>query len=212
VPDFRASKKDDASYLGVYQFSEVTAAQLEHMFPAARFYEGFYIMLPATPYLMAVVGDRRYMMPAEFNRLLLDNGLQVTDKNIVELAEAFVVLAVGYQGAQITFLDGKTLAEHDGRSESTADVEIRCRIDTGEVQTWRFSQSRLNPSKRQWVKGGQFARALVIVGGKPVRVYRPVWVLEETRRGESGGVPQVEIAVDSGNATENRKTGTFTIY
>ena len=214
VPDFLASKKNDTDYLtGVFQFNEVTATRLEHTFPAARFYEGFDITLPPIPYLMAVIGDRRYMMPAEFNRLLLDNGLQMTDKNIVELAKAFVVLAAGNLGhglfPQITFLDAKRIEEYDRRSPSATDVEIRCRIDTGEVQTWKFSQSRRSSRKGEWVRFGQFATVRLAIGGKPVYEYRPVKAVDETRKGESYVVPQVEIAVDSRNATENRKIGTL---
>jgi hypothetical protein len=229
VPSYMAAEKDDAAYLtSAFDFSEVKAARLEQVFPNARFYKGLDFRSPPAPYLMAVVGNKRYWMPGQFNQLLLDNGLQVTDKNIIELAKTFVLLAAGSQPVygnaefggpsgdelasfpQVTFLDAKRAGEYDARLPSATDVVIRCRIDTGEVQTWEFSQSRA-PRKGKWVKVGQFATARLIIGGKGVREYRPVEAVDETRRGESYTAPEVEIAVDSGNATVE-SDGTYDHY
>ncbi len=200
VPSYMASKKDDAAYLtSAFDFSEVKAARLEQVFPAARFYKGLDFSLPPSPYLMAVVGNKRYWMPGHFNQLLIDNGLHVTDKNIIELAEAFVLLAAGgepvYANAefggpsgddlasfpQATFLGGRRIEEYDRQSATARDVEVICRID-GEVQTWKLTQSRRFPSKGTPVRLGQFERALVFVDGKPLpHLYRLVQAPEETR-------------------------------
>jgi hypothetical protein len=208
VPADLASKRNDTAYLNDYfEFSEVRAAQLEKVFPATRFYKGReFNSLPPFPYLMAVVGNKRYWLPGQFNQLLLDNGLQVTDRNIIELAKTFVLLAAGSQPVygnaefggpsgdelasfpQVTFLGGRRIEEYDAQSTFTMDVEIRCRTD-GEVQTWKLSQSRRFPSSGSPVRIGQFARALVFVSGKPARLYRLVKADEEKRTGAPDPTP-----------------------
>ena len=207
VPSYMASKKDDAAYLmSAFDFSKVKAAWLEQVFPTARFYKGLDFRSPPAPYLMAVVGNKRYWMPGQFNQLLLDNGLQVTDGNIIELAKTFVLLAAGSQPVygnaefggpsgdelasfpQVTFLGGRRIEEYDAQSTFTMDVEIRCRTD-GEVQTWKLSQSRRFPSSGSPVRIGQFARALVFVSGKPARLYRVVKADEEKRTGAQDPTP-----------------------
>ncbi len=220
VPADLASKRNDTAYLNDYfEFSEVRAAQLEKVFPATRFYKGReFNSLPPFPYLMAVAGNKRYWMPGHFNQLLLDNGLQVTDKNIIELAKTFVLLAAGsepvygdaeFGGAsgdelasfpQVTFVEARRIEEYNAQSTFTWDVEIRCRID-GEVQTWKLSQSRRFPRESRPVRVGQFARALLLVDGKPGRLYRLVQAPEETRTGRLDPVPRIEIDVTAGNAT-----------
>jgi len=219
VPSYMASKKDDAAYLAsAFDFSEVKAARLEQVFPNARFYKGLDFRSPPAPYLMAVVGNKRYWMPGQFNQLLLDNGLQVTDKNIIELAKTFVLLDAGnepvYGNAEfggpsgdelasfprVTFVEARRIEEYNAQSTTTWDVEIRCRID-GEVQTWKFSQSRRFPRKSRPVRVGQFERALLLVDGKPGRLYRLVQAPEETRTGRLDTDPRIEIDTADGNAT-----------
>jgi hypothetical protein len=91
----RALPPDD-TLASKYGLNEVIATPLKRAFPAVRFYRGFdNTTLPPPPYMIAVVKDKRYAMPAEFNRLLLDNGLKVTDKNVAELAEAFATTDIG---------------------------------------------------------------------------------------------------------------------
>jgi hypothetical protein len=202
VPSYMADKKDDAAYLmSAFDFSEVKAARLEQVFPNARFYKGLDFSSPPSPYLMAVAGNKRYWMPGQFNQLLLDNGLQVTDRNIIELAKTFVLLAAGSQPVygnaefggpsgdelasfpQVTFVEARRIEEYNAQSTTTWDVEIRCRIDD-EVQTWKFSQSRRFPRKSRPVRVGQFERALLLVDGKPGRLYRVVKADEKARTGE----------------------------
>ena len=219
VPSYMAAEKDDAAYLtSAFDFSEVKAARLEQVFPTARFYKGLDFRSPPAPYLMAVVGNKRYWLPGQFNQLLLDNGLQVTDRNIIELAKTFVLLAAGSQPVygnaefggpsgdelasfpQVTFVEARRIEEYNAQSTTTWDVEIRCRID-GEVQTWKLSQSRRFPRKSRPVRVGQFERALLLVDGKPGRLYRLVQAPEETRTGRLDTDPRIEIDTADGNAT-----------
>lgn len=101
LSSYSASQRNDTGYLGqAFRFTEVTAAPLKRAFPAARFYRGqsFETSESPSPHLMAVAGDKRYVMPGEFNRLLLDNDLKVTDTNAAELAGAFVITFIGNRG------------------------------------------------------------------------------------------------------------------
>jgi hypothetical protein len=144
VPSDLAAKKNDTSYLvRVYGLVEVTVPLLRRAFPAARFYLGRDLYFkPSGSYLMAIAGGKRYMMPGELNRLLADIGQKVTDKNTVELAEAFVILAVGSEGSfpEITFLSAT-------RTELKADLPTSdaaiLKVKTGkETEEWHFSVLR----------------------------------------------------------------------
>ncbi len=109
VPDYLAHKKDDTSYLArIFGFSEVTAAPLKRAFRAARFYLGHDFSKPPNPYLMTISEEKCHGMPEGFNRLLFDNGIKVTDKNMLALAKALTILTVeGEYGPypQIAFRD-----------------------------------------------------------------------------------------------------------
>jgi hypothetical protein len=100
VPSYFATERNNVGLLTqLFRFSEVTAAPLKRAFPAVRFYKGLDGKKPPHPYLMAIAGDTRYLVPGDLNQLLLDNGLKVTDENMIELARAFVILAVGTERA-----------------------------------------------------------------------------------------------------------------
>jgi hypothetical protein len=150
VPDYLASKKNDAEYMaGMFGFVEVTVAPLTRVFPAVRFYRGRdFESRPTNPYMMAIAGDKGYGV-YKFNQLLFDNGLDVTDKNMVELAEVFVVLAAIDENRslpEIAFLSAKMTSERI--NGMTYDVKLR--VKTGEkVEEWYFD-----------ARGGQFALVL----------------------------------------------------
>jgi len=98
VPGYSAQVKDRAGLASLFPLSEVTADPLESALPGVRFYKGLDgSTLPPFPYLMAITEDRRYRMPGGFNLLLLDCGLKVSEHNVLEMARAFVILAVGTQ-------------------------------------------------------------------------------------------------------------------
>jgi hypothetical protein len=144
IPDCFASMKNDTSALAsLFSLSEVTAAPLERAFPTVRFYEGRQLLItPDHSYLMAIAGSRRLMMPGEFNHLLLPCGLKVTDENVIELAEAFVLLAVGEWAdgvlsyPQIDFLEAKkSKLKPDVLTYDAAVLKVR----VGEhIERWRF--------------------------------------------------------------------------
>jgi hypothetical protein len=139
VPDYLASKKNDAEYMaGMFGFVEVTAAPLTRVFPAVRFYRGRdFESRPTNPYMMAIAGDKGYGVYT-FNQLVFDNGLGVDAKSILELAEVFVVLAVGNEERsfpEITFTDARRIAEV--RSGTTYDARLEVRFDE-HVEEWWF--------------------------------------------------------------------------
>jgi hypothetical protein len=156
VPKYMASANNDTSYMeSVFQFSEVTMAPLRRAFPHARFYKGLdFSISPPYPYLMVIAGNKRYLMPGKFNQLLFDSGLEVTDKNIIELAKAFVLLAVGSEPIfvrmdmplgldtfpPVTFLDAKRIKLKTNLPTDDATI---LKVKIGErMETWHFSVLR----------------------------------------------------------------------
>jgi hypothetical protein len=158
APGANSSRMNDTGFLGrFFPLREVTSTSLEGVFPAARFYKGLdFNTHPQYPYLMAVVGDRRYRMPARFNQMLLDAGMSVTDENILVLARAFVLLAIASEPVhnplsgdpdnldslpQIVFVNA-TRTMKLLKVVETADAAI-LEVKTGEeVEEWHFSVLR----------------------------------------------------------------------
>jgi hypothetical protein len=192
VPEDMASAKNDTSYVtSVFEFSEVTGASLSDVFPAARFYKGLSGSKPPYPYMMAIAGDRRYTMPGAFNYLLLDGGQEVTGKNMIALAKAFVVLALGNQRMygnpifggpqgdellafpQVTFLKATTTKLKANLRTDNA-VILKAKIG-GQVEEWHFSTS---------VRQGQFGA--VYRGGEKgfIEDYLPIVVESLPGRGQ----------------------------
>jgi hypothetical protein len=144
VPSYLSSSGNDANELArIFGFVEVTQASLARVFPAAHFYVGHdFASPPQHPYLMAIDEGKGYSMPYGFNRLLIDNDLKVTDKNIVELAEAFVIAAViDRQGpnVEVTFL-GTSKTKHV-ISGGDYDASLEVRIGQ-QIEEWSFSLSK----------------------------------------------------------------------
>jgi hypothetical protein len=80
----------------LYPLSEMTAAPLKRAFPNVRFFKGLnFDIHPPMPYVMAIAGHKRYPMPGGLNQLLVDSDVRVTDANLVEIAKAAVILALG---------------------------------------------------------------------------------------------------------------------
>ncbi|HTW92784.1 MAG TPA: hypothetical protein VMH22_13920 [bacterium] len=141
VPSFLAARRNDAEYMaGTFGFVEVSEPTLARVFPAAHFYLGHdFTSPPRHPYLMAIDEGKGYSMPYGFNRLLIDNGMNVTNKNIIELAEAFIIAAIyGEQGpsTEVTFL-GATRAKY---VISGDDYDACVRVQIGQqTEEWFFS-------------------------------------------------------------------------
>ena len=140
IPGFLASERDDAEYMArIFGFVEVAAAPLARVFPSARFYIGHYFYSTSQPYLMAIAGGKRYSMPAGFNLLLMDTGQKATNKNIIELADAFIVAAIcNTEGlsTEVTFL-GASKAKHV-ISGGDYDASLKVRIGQ-QIEEWSFS-------------------------------------------------------------------------
>jgi len=139
--NWSVSQKNDTEGLArFYLFSELTAAPLKRILPAARFYRGSdFSSKPPYPYLMAIAGDRRFMLPYDFNLLLLAHGLEVDDGNIIELAKAFVTAAIGGERrfvSGIRFLDATTAKQ----AVNTKSYDAELRVEVGEqTEEWFFS-------------------------------------------------------------------------
>ena len=129
IPDFLAKRKDDAEYMaGTFGFVEVMTAPLARVFPTARFYIGHDFTTATNPYLMAISDGKRYMMPYGFKHLLFDFGLNVTDKNIVELAEALAIVAIGSERGpfpELAFLGATTTKMDPERSTDAAKLKVK---------------------------------------------------------------------------------------
>jgi hypothetical protein len=96
VPSYLAYVKNRELLASLYPLSEVTAAPLKRAFPNVRFFKGLDTGIkPPFPYVMAIAGRKRYPMPGGLNHLLVDSDVRVTDTNLVDIAEAVLVLALG---------------------------------------------------------------------------------------------------------------------
>jgi hypothetical protein len=155
VPGHLAWVKDRAGLAGLLPLTEVSAAPLEDALPGVRFYKGMdRNTLPPFPYLMAIAGSERYSMPSGFNWMLVDNGLEVNDKNMFEMARAFVILAAGTQHMtdpeaggygkaelssfpQIAFLNATRIAEVRGGISYDAKLKVKIGERTEE---WYFDK------------------------------------------------------------------------
>jgi hypothetical protein len=144
VPVWVTAHPNDTSHLKLqFPLKEVTSTYLERALPGVRFYQGQVIRQPPGPYMMAIAGSRRLMMPGEFNRLLLACGLKVTDENVIELAEAFVLAALGewdLSYPQIDFLEAKkSKLKPDVLTYDAAVLKVR----VGEhIEKWHFDVLR----------------------------------------------------------------------
>jgi len=206
IPEWMAWAKNDTSYLvSVFEFSEVTTPLLSGVFPAARFYKGLSGSKPPYPYMMAIAGDRRYTMPDGFNQLLLHGGQEVTDKNMIALAKAFVVMALGNQRMygnpmfggpqgdellafpQVTFLGAKTTKLKTDRPTNDA-VVLKARIGS-QTEDWHFT-----------VLQNQFEGAARVNKKGLIMDYNAIIVESLPGRGELAPTPNMIIETDSSGA------------
>lgn len=152
VPGSYDSRRNDTGLMAkLFPLSEVTAEPLENTFSSVRFYKGLLGITPPYPYLMAVGEDRRYGMPGNFNQLLLDNGLKVTDRTILSLAEGLAMLTIASQPIwdlaheaagnidslpPVTVLDARRIDEIN----SATPFKAKLKMQIGEqVEEWSFS-------------------------------------------------------------------------
>jgi hypothetical protein len=169
VPDYLASKKNDTTFLArVYGFIEVTAPVLKRVLPAARFYRAHDFTTARHPYLMAISKKRNHWMPEGFNRLLSDNGMKVTDKNMLALAKALTILTVeGEYGSvpQITFRDAQRIDTAIGGITWNArlDVEFGERVEVWHFARWHDGFGVVS----RGTGDGQLIKQYDLLGAKP---------------------------------------------
>jgi hypothetical protein len=144
-----AELKQDTNFLKAnLKLKELEAPLLKAVFPNAHFYQLWKLdTRPHFPYLIAIIGNKFYHMPSNFNRLLLEHNLEVNDKNIVKLAKAFVVIAL--EGKEITFLEGKRIKNFKEAKRISKNYQklmvtdftyrayLKIKIDQ-EIQDWYF--------------------------------------------------------------------------
>jgi hypothetical protein len=136
------NKGDKYLIEGLFHFREVEDVDLlKRLFPTIRFIKASnFHTKPPLPYLMAVSGNKRYEdIPSLFNRLLLDNGLEVNNKNIIELAKAFVIITFADRPGffpKITFLEGKRIKKVIGGISYEAKLKVRI---NEQIEEWYFN-------------------------------------------------------------------------
>jgi hypothetical protein len=185
--------------------SQVSNELLEHLFPRTSFYKTFDRGgRPPFPYLIAISGDKLLSQPSGFNWLLAERDMEVTDKNIIELAKAFVVLAVGNEPItnpttgdpdgldslpQITF---KEATRTKLRANLPTDDAIVLRVTVGsQMEEWHFGVLR-----------GQFEGAARVNERGLIKDFPSVIVEPLPGRGQLDPTPELTIATypDSGDA------------
>jgi hypothetical protein len=215
VPEFLKNdvfdKKDTNLIEGTFRFSVVDVPLLKQFFPTTQFYKGLDGKRPRYPYLMAVLGNKRYKMPSDFNRLLLDNGLEINDKNIIERAKAYVILALGSKPVtvlgksrsghellsfpQITFLEGKRIKEERkiGKKKNVTYTAI-LKVKVGnEIRNWYLPQDIYEKN--------QFGGATVTdKDGKVINIYQLLIIETNEKRGGLDLNPGIEIETGTANS------------
>jgi len=175
--------------------AQIGSDLLARLFPGSSFYRVYnYDYDPEFPYLVATSGDKLLKMPNGFNRLLHEHGMRVTDKNVMEMAEAFALLAMG--NAQIyvepnpparldtfppvTFLGAKrTKLRYGGTSYET---ELKVRVG-GQDEEWYFEVWR-----------GQFGSVVrENTKGQTIHFYVPIPVESPPEQGRLDTLPSLVI-------------------
>ena len=136
--------KNDSNFLKVnLDINELVNPFLSRLFPKANFFRVNRIDIkPHIPFLIAIIGNKIYGMSVSFNRLILGHNLEANDKNIIELAKAFVIIAL--EGQEITFLNVKKSKRTINKKViywTNLKVQVKdqkqnygCRFEKGQIQ------------------------------------------------------------------------------
>jgi hypothetical protein len=139
--EIAAFKQDSAFLVETLKLKELLTPLLQKLFPNAHFYQLCKLDIrPHYPYLIAIIGNKLYQMPSEFNQLLLQHNLKVNDRNIIELAKAFVIIAL--EGHEITFLESKRIREERmiGKKKNVTYIaQLKEKVGE-EFRTWHLPQ------------------------------------------------------------------------
>ncbi len=115
---------------------------LSRLFPAVTFYNLLSAQtIPETRYLKGYANGKFYDLPGEFNRMLLDQGQEMNDRNILDLAKAFVVIALMDQygkAPQITFLEERRVRERISGISYEAKLTVKI---NDQIEEWYFDMS-----------------------------------------------------------------------
>ncbi|MDH5684368.1 MAG: hypothetical protein OEZ20_07885 [candidate division WOR-3 bacterium] len=181
---------------------------LKRVFPAVQFYQlNSGITVPETPYIMGYRNGKFYNLPSSFNRLLLDNNLEVNDKNIIELAKAFVVIAL---------MDNPPIDYSQPNWEDNLDklpevifLEGKRSVDKKQKPPiyWVHIETEVNKQKQEWdfrIREGLFQWGTRRNEGETsIKYYDFVIPKKEGKRGEIDLDKQIDISTDTSesNAT-----------
>jgi len=114
-----------------FYFYEIETPELKQLFPAATFYVICASAAPPTcSRAVAVQAGHAYRLPQDFNHLLSDVGIQVTDDNALLVARAFIGIAHRglLLGTHINFIQQTALDE--------ADTQLPQYHYQWEIQAW----------------------------------------------------------------------------
>ncbi|MBM3332995.1 hypothetical protein FJY68_14315 [candidate division WOR-3 bacterium] len=132
VPSYLSSHLGDTNLIArIYGFREMSATALKRAFPATRFYVGKDGKKPPHPYVMAISGRKRYGIDG-FNQLLVDIGLEMNDACAVDVAKAFIIMAIGSSFPEVTFVRALTAA---GEPDYTTRLDV---LIDGQEEQWHF--------------------------------------------------------------------------
>jgi len=94
---------------------QITHPILSKVFPGVIFYKA--ITKPTTPpgfSIIAVYEGREYLMPEDFNYLMYDYGITITDANVLDLAKAFIIVSRPWDYSEVNFTDESLINETRG--------------------------------------------------------------------------------------------------
>ena len=139
---------------------EISHPLLIDVFSDVTFYKVTdWITLPPSFSITAEYKGTEYPMPSQFNELMRDYGIELTESNTIALAKALALISRPYDIAEISSTDESLIDEvKDG-------IPFQVRLKTwsrtnGVCDEWEFS-----------IKDGQFSLARVTVTGSRVGDY-----------------------------------------
>ncbi|MEO0080031.1 MAG: hypothetical protein ABIK44_05085 [candidate division WOR-3 bacterium] len=125
------------------EITELSLPLLRSLFPGVSFYVVPHVYTTARRKSLIAVRESTVYKDVVygFNRLLLDQGLEVNDKNILELARAFVVIALMDRYGripEITFLEGRRIRERISGVSYEAKLTVKI---NDQIEEWHFDMS-----------------------------------------------------------------------
>ena len=139
---------------------QITHPILSQIYSNATFYKVTKgITLPPSFSIVVEYNGTEYPLPSQFNKLMLDSGIELLDSNVVELAKAFVIVSRPEDFSQISFLEESLM------DEVKYGITYKVRL-----KTW----SKINGVSDDWefgFKENQFSEVKRIITGTLVGNY-----------------------------------------